>query len=273
MKRNRVKEIMDRGDLALMSHVTIADPAVVELIALAGFDGAFIDMEHSVFDVGLVAEMIRIADLSGITPVVRIPSVDPGLIQRLLDAGAQGIQIPHVDGVDGAKAAVQAVRYPPLGERGAHGGTRAAGYGTVPWDEHVRTSNSEILLIVMAEDTETIDQLEQIAAVDGIDLVAFGPADLGVALGLAGKPQELKAAFVDLVTRVRSVGKAKVYVPFNTAVLPFTPSELRDIGVSYSTVSPSPMLVLQRALKEAASRIRDELASGGAAGVPADRRG
>ena len=86
------------------------------------------------------------------------------LILRILDMGAQGIQVPHVSGVEDAKQAVAAVRYPPLGERGAAGSTRAAGYGSVPWNEHVQTSNEEILLIVMTEDLHGIAEIEEIAA-------------------------------------------------------------------------------------------------------------
>ena len=80
MKRNRIKQVMREGGLALVSHVGFADPAVVEIIASAGFDGAFIDMEHSIFDLQTVGEMIRVADLCGITPVVRVPDENPKTI-------------------------------------------------------------------------------------------------------------------------------------------------------------------------------------------------
>jgi 4-hydroxy-2-oxoheptanedioate aldolase len=127
MRENRVKRVMREGGLALVSHVGFADPAVIEIIAMAGFDGAFIDMEHTVFDLQLVGEMIRVAELTGITPIVRVPENNAKLILRVLDMGAQGIQVPHVAGIAGAKQAVAAVRYPPVGERGAAGSTRAAG--------------------------------------------------------------------------------------------------------------------------------------------------
>ena len=118
MKPNRTKQVMREGGLALVSHVGFADPAVVEIIASAGFDGAFIDMEHSVFDLQTVGEMIRVADLCGITPVVRVPDENPKTILRVLDMGAQGIQVPHIAGAEGAKRAVEAGRYPPIGARG-----------------------------------------------------------------------------------------------------------------------------------------------------------
>ena len=131
MRENRVKKVMREGKLALGTYVTFADPQIVEIIGLAGYDAAFIDMEHTDFDLRLVGEMIRAADLAGVTSIVRVPDNDEKLILRILDAGAEGIIVPHVDGLEGAKRAVEAVRYAPLGHRGGAGGTRAAGYGTV----------------------------------------------------------------------------------------------------------------------------------------------
>ena len=154
MRQNRVKKVMREGQLAIGTYVALGDPQVVEIIGLAGFDAAFIDMEHTTFDLTLVEEMIRAADLAGVTSIVRIPGNDSSLILRLLDAGAEGIIVPHVEGLEGAKRAVDAVRYPPLGQRGAAGGTRAARFGTIPWTEHTQQSNDEILLSVMVEDAK-----------------------------------------------------------------------------------------------------------------------
>jgi 2-keto-3-deoxy-L-rhamnonate aldolase RhmA len=119
---------MREGKLAIGTYVGLADPQVVEIIGLAGFDAAFIDMEHSHFDLPLICEMIRAAELAGVTALVRVPDNDPKLILRLLDFGADGIIIPHIEGLEGAKRAVAAVRYPPLGQRGVAGNTRVARY-------------------------------------------------------------------------------------------------------------------------------------------------
>ncbi len=114
MQPNRVKKLTREGKLARGTYVSLADPQVVEIIGLAGFDAAFIDMEHTSFELGLIERMITAAELVGITPIVRVPDNDEKLILRILDMGAQGIIIPHVDGVDGvygARQAVAAVRY------------------------------------------------------------------------------------------------------------------------------------------------------------------
>jgi len=261
MKPNRIKQVMREGGLALVSHVGFADPAVVEIIASAGFDGAFIDMEHSVFDLQTVGEMIRVADLCGITPVVRVPDENPKTILRVLDMGAQGIQVPHIAGAEGAKKAVEAVRYPPVGDRGGAGSTRAAGYGSVPWIEHMRTSNEEILLIVMTEDKRGLAEVEEIAAVDGVDLISLGPTDISAALGYTDPADsKLKQVFVDLATRIKAVGKAGVYIPVNHAACRFTPQDLLEMGVNYSSVAPAPPTIVLNALKASAQNIREQAA-------------
>ena len=261
MKPNRIKKVMNEGGLAIVSHVGFADPAVIEIIALAGFDGAFIDMEHSVFDLETVGDMIRTADLCGITPVVRVPDDNSKTILRLLDMGAQGIQIPHIAGVEGARRAVQAVRYPPLGERGGAGSTRAAGYGSTPWTEHMESSNREILLILMTEDKRGLDEIADIAAVEGVDLIALGPTDISTALGLTDPTDpKLRQTFVDLANKVNAVGNARVCIPVNHASCRFTPQDLLEMGVSYSSVAPAPPTIVLNSLKASAQNIREEAA-------------
>src|SRR6266536_2330741 len=127
MQENRVKPIINTGGLALGTHVGgIPDPQIVEIIGLAGFDAAFIDMEHTSLDLHDVQACVLTAERVDFTPIVRTPGFEPAFILRLLDMGVQGIQVPHVSDPDMARAAVQAVRYPPDGERGMAAGGRAA---------------------------------------------------------------------------------------------------------------------------------------------------
>ena len=259
MRQNRVKRVMREGGLAIVSHTGFADPAVVEIIALAGFDGVFIDMEHTSFDLQLVSEMVRVADLTGITSIVRVPDNNPKLILRILDMGAQGIQVPHIEGLEGAQRAVKAVRYPPQGERGASGSSRAAGYGSTSWREHIRSSNEEILLIVMTEDLRGINEIEAIAGLDGVDIISLGPTDLSAALGITDpRDPRLRQTFEQLAARVNKVGKAKVYIPVYHPALYLTPPELLKIGVSYTSVAPPPPTIVLNALRDSAKRIREE---------------
>jgi 2-keto-3-deoxy-L-rhamnonate aldolase RhmA len=108
MRENRVRRILNEGGLALGTHVGgIADPQIVEIIGLAGFDAAFIDMEHTSFDLRDVQLMVMAAERVGITPIVRTPGFDPAFILRLLDMGVQGVQVPHVSSADTAREAVK----------------------------------------------------------------------------------------------------------------------------------------------------------------------
>src|SRR5215469_7067217 len=117
MRENWVKRRRREGGLARGTHVGgIADPQIVELIGLAGFDAAFIDMEHTTYELHDVQLAVMAAERVGITPIVRTPGFDPAFILRLLDMGVQGIQVPHVSRAETARAAVKAVRYAPLGE-------------------------------------------------------------------------------------------------------------------------------------------------------------
>ena len=258
MRENRVKKVIRDGKLAIGSYVSFADPAVVEIIGLAGFDAAFIDMEHTSNDLNTVEQMIRAADLVGVTSVIRVPDNDAKLILRILDMGGQGIIIPHVDGVEGARRAVDAVRYAPLGKRGGAGGTRAARYGTVPWREHVQTSNEEILLSVMAEDDKAFSEVEAIASLEGIDLVALGPTDLSEALGVTDpRDPRLRQKVDEIAAKVRKVGKAKLSIPVNHPALPLTPQDLLDLGAGYTHVGPPPSSIVLNALRDSARRVRE----------------
>ena len=160
--------------------------------------------------------------------------------------------------MEGARQAVAAVRYPPLGERGGAAGTRAARFGTVSWPDHVRQSNQEIVLSVMTEDTNAIDQVAEIAALEGVDLVALGPTDLSMALGVAdpGDPR-LRAKVDEIAAEVKRAGGAKLALPINHPALPLGPEELLDMGVGYSHVAPPPPAILLAAMRRSVGQIHE----------------
>ena len=260
MRENRVKAKIRQGKLAVGTYVGIADPAVVEVIGLAGFDAAFIDMEHTSFDVGVVEEMIRACDCVGITSMVRVPDNNPKTILRVLDAGVQGIQIPHVADLDDAVAAVKAVRYAPLGERGMAGSTRAARYGAVPLAEHMATSNAEILLALMVEDKRALNQLADIAAVPGVDLIAIGPHDLSAALGVTDpRDPRLKTTIEGIAATLRDVGKARMAFPLGITAYPLTASQLREMGVAYTNCYPGDLGRLLQSYRGQLKQVQAEL--------------
>ena len=252
LRENRVKQIMNSGQLALGAYVALADPQIVEIIGISGFDAVFIDMEHTAFDLSLVQQMIVAADLVDITPIVRVADSDPGFILRVLDMGAQGIVIPHVDGLEGAKKAVEAVKYPPVGSRGGAGSTRAARFGSVGWGDHVRTSNEEILLSVMTEDAKAISEVSEIAALEGVDLVALGPTDLSQTLGVTDPADpKLRSEVERIASEVKGSGNTKLQMPMNHPAFPLTAQELVELGVGYANVAPQPPAILMREMQNA----------------------
>src|SRR5690242_888694 len=243
MQENRVKRIMSAGGLALGTHTGgIADPQIVEIIGLAGFDAAFIDMEHTAFDLHDVTGMVMAAERVGITSIVRTPGFDPAFILRLLDQGVQGIQVPHVSDPAIAREAVKAVRYPPQGERGMAAGSRAAEFGKLALLDHMAQSNHEILLACMIEDVEAIERIDEIAAVEGVDLLAVGPSDLSRSLGVSGQPDHprLVAAIGRVREAVRKGAGARLALPLNHAAFPRNAAQVRRFGAPYTHCAATP---------------------------------
>jgi 4-hydroxy-2-oxoheptanedioate aldolase len=256
MKDNRVKRILSDGGLALGTHVGgIADPQIVEIIGLAGFDAAFIDMEHTSFDLRDIQLMVMAAERVGITPIVRTPGFDPAFILRLLDMGVQGIQVPHVSTAATAREAVKAVRYPPHGERGMAASSRAADYGKTKLLDHMAASNREITLACMIEDREAVENID---AVEGVDLLAVGPSDMSRSLGVSGQPDHPK--LVEAIDRVREAVRksniARLAIPLNHAAFPRNAAQLKDLGVGYTNCAPTPEVRLLHSLQAQAAEAR-----------------
>ncbi len=162
-------------------------PVNVEILGHAGLDYVIIDTEHAPLDTAAVENMIRAAEVSGITPLVRVGKNDPTYILRAMDVGARGVLVPQVNSAAEARQAVQAVKYHPYGFRGMAGIVRAARYGFTPMGEYITATNENSLVIVQAEDIAAVDALDEILAVDGVDGVLVGPADLSQSMGIPGR--------------------------------------------------------------------------------------
>jgi 2-keto-3-deoxy-L-rhamnonate aldolase RhmA len=252
MQTNRVKKILKEGGLALGTYTGgIADPQIVEIIGHAGFDAAFIDMEHTSFDLRDIQLMVMAAERVGITPIVRTPGFDPALILRLLDMGVQGIQVPHISDARAARAAVDAVRYAPLGDRGMAGASRASDYGKISMKDHMEQSNREITLAVMVEDLPALREIDAIASVEGVDIVAVGPSDMSRALGVGGTSDHPK--LVETIHRVadavRKGGVARLALPMNHPTLPLNAKQLKELGVGYCNCAPAPEVRILKSMQ------------------------
>ena len=189
---------------------------------------------------------------------MRTPGFDPAFILRLLDIGVQGIQVPHVGDAATARAAVKAVRYPPLGERGMAAGSRAADFGKIPLIEHMAQSNREILLACMIEYMAAVERIDEIAAFEGVDLLAVGPSDLSRSLGVSGQTDHPK--LVAAIDRVRKAVKegagARVALPLDHAAFPRDAAQLKALGAGYTNCAPSPEVRLLRSFQDQAAERR-----------------
>jgi 2-dehydro-3-deoxyglucarate aldolase len=230
-----LKKRIARGEPVLGSWITLAHPAIAEIMARAGFDWLAVDLEHSVITIREAEELIRVAELCGAAPLVRLSWNDPVQIKRVMDAGAHGVIVPMVNTAEQARAAVAAVRYPARGSRGV-GLARAQGYGTrfaayKDWLEDNAT------VIVQVEHIEAVRNLEEILAVDGVDGFIVGPYDLSGSLGLPGAfdhPDMLAA-----MARIREVAAA-VGARSGIHVIEPNPEELAmRLGQGYTFVAYS----------------------------------
>jgi 4-hydroxy-2-oxoheptanedioate aldolase len=194
-----------RAQIGLWSSLASALP--VEVLAGAGFDWLLLDMEHAPNELPMVLAQLQAAKGGTAHPIVRPPWNDMVIIKRLLDVGAQSLLIPYVQTAQEARNAVAFTRYPPHGVRGFATGPRANDYGRIT--DYVATYADELCVLVQVETAPGLDNLEAIAAVEGVDGVFIGPADLAAALGHAGdlKHPQVQAAIEDAIRRLVAAGK------------------------------------------------------------------
>jgi 4-hydroxy-2-oxoheptanedioate aldolase len=185
---NSAREVLSQGRIALGFGVSQSRTVEIAQIAkTCGFHWLFIDMEHTPLNTETAAQMAAAALSVGIAPIVRVPGKEAHHASRLLDAGAQGIVVPHVDTVEQAERAVAHCKYPPVGERSAMGTHPLMRFENVPVGETLRQVNDVTLVVVMLETREAIARADEIAAVNGVDVVLIGTNDLCATMGLPGQ--------------------------------------------------------------------------------------
>ncbi|MGI3170302.1 HpcH/HpaI aldolase family protein [Pseudooceanicola sp. C21-150M6] len=207
LPRNRFKHAIAAGEQQIGVWNSLASSTVSEALAALGFDWVLVDTEHAVTEAYQVLPALQaIAGFPDTSAIVRAVSNDPAYIKRYLDMGAQTIMIPYVQTPEEAAAAVHALRYPPRGMRGMAGGVRAGRYGLVK--DYMTRAEEELCLIVQVETISAMARLEEIAAVDGVDAVFIGPADLSGSMGHPGDQShpEVIAAIEDAIARLKAVG-------------------------------------------------------------------
>ena len=240
MNPNRMKSLLLSGKPAFGVSIMIPSPQIVEMVGRLGFDWILIDLEHGAITLETAEELVRAAESVGLTPIARPRENTAADILQLMDRGAMGVQVPHVNTAEDARRAVAAVKYHPLGTRGLGGGTRAADYGFGgAFDQYVETANREALVCVQIEEEEGVGNADAICQVEGVDVVFVGPSDLSQSMGFPGNPgapevqQAIDATFVE----IRTAGK-----------IPGTPSttenvsKVLDKGILYTYTHVTGML-------------------------------
>jgi 2-keto-3-deoxy-L-rhamnonate aldolase RhmA len=223
--------------------ITSASSLLAEATGHAGFDWGVVDMEHAPLDVMEVVQVLQALSATKLVPIVRVPWNDAVVVKRVLDAGATTVMFPFVQNADEAARAVAATRYPPQGIRGMAGMSRASRFGTVP--NYFGTANKQMGVILQIETVQALQQLEAIAAVEGVDALFIGPADLSGSMGHAG--QTMHPAVMDrmsqAVLRCKAIG-----MPVGTiGGEPESVAQYRAAGFDYVAVGSDLGLFMQGA--------------------------
>jgi 2-dehydro-3-deoxyglucarate aldolase/4-hydroxy-2-oxoheptanedioate aldolase len=209
------------GDTLFGLFLDLASPASAELCAHVGYDWLLVDLEHGASTEADLLGLLHSVEIGGSTPLVRPQSGERIRIGRALDLGARGIMVPRLDSADQAREAVTCLRYPPDGIRGVATRVRGAGLGVVSHAD-IRRLNERVVGIIQIESVGGLRDADAIAAIDGVDVLFVGPADLSHSLGIPGQFQhpDYLAALESVVAACRAHGKAPGILVYDTAVVP-----------------------------------------------------
>ncbi len=202
-KNASLKQRLAAGELIVGTFVKTPSPIVVEVLGLTALDCLVLDAEHAPFDRGTLDACLLAARAGGKETLVRVPSSAAEHILNALDCGATGVLVPHVRSAEEARACVRASHYGP-GGRGYAGSSRAAAYATTPMAQYMAESAARTVVVAQIEDPEAVEDIDAIAAVEGLDALFVGRVDLTVGYGATSLDD---ARVVAAVERVCAAGK------------------------------------------------------------------
>ncbi|WP_245980186.1 HpcH/HpaI aldolase family protein [Streptomyces diacarni] len=213
-----LKERLAGGERLLGGLLRLPAGPLVEMAGVAGLDFVVIDCEHGPADVVPLQQHIQAAAAHGLPVLIRVGTEEPSLVLRALDAGAQGVIVPHVDSADHARRAVAWAHYPPRGERGFATYSRSGRFGEAGIAEHLAHAAATTVVVPMLETPQACAAAGEILAVSGVDAVLVGPADLSVAMGLTGGAAEpqVRGATQQVVEAAKRSGKPMVTIVNST---------------------------------------------------------
>ena len=253
MRTNRTKAKLKAGEAVFGAFMRFTEPTLIDFLGYQPWDFMVFDGEHGTLEPRDCENLVRAAELHDITPLVRVTTNLPPIILRFMDTGAQGLQIPWVNTATEADLAVRAVKYHPRGVRGL-AGVRAADFlQRSSLGEYVEQANRETLVIIQVETAEAVENLHEIVAVDGVDVIFIGPSDLSHSLGLPGemthpRVQEAFQQIIDIVN-ASDVALGTLVPDVESA------KEWLAKGAQYLAISPEPLLV--RATRDFLEAVRE----------------
>lgn len=233
MQKSIVKRKLADGGLVLVPKVCFMDPNIVEMLGLLGFDSVWICNEYKAIDPTTLENMVRAGRAAGIECVIRTGVNSCDDFARFLAMGANGLMIPHVQTAKKARQIIRRVKYPPLGERELENINADADYGLMPLEDYLNAANRETLIVLQIEDMKSLKRVDEIAEVEGVDVLFVGPGDLALSLGVPGQYKHPKV--IKAVRRVVKACEANGLVCGTPAINPEHCKFLIDQGVRYLT--------------------------------------
>ncbi len=231
MRTGRVRARWSQGKPALCTQIALTDPDVCEIVSRMGFDCIWLDLEHHQKSIETAAAQIRAARLGSADVLARPAKGEFMRLGRLLEAGARGILYPRCDNADEAREVVRWAKFAPLGERGVDSGNPDNDFGALDVAAYVARANAETFIAIQIESPEAVEHAGAIAAIDGVDIVFFGPGDFSVLSGIPGEVthDRVLQARTAVCEATRRAGK-------HFATLCFTPEDVRaclDLGATF----------------------------------------
>jgi len=207
---NPARARLEAGEVSIGVGLRVSRTVdIAKAMKTAGYDWLFIDLEHSPISIDTAVQISVAALDAGITPLVRVPWMEHWIATRVLDGGALGIVMPHVDNADQARAVVDRLKYPPIGHRSVAGGAAVFDFEKVDVGESIAAINATTLITVMIETPEAVANADEIAAVDGVDVLLIGTGDLTTEMGIPGQPshERVIAAYETVIAACHKHGK------------------------------------------------------------------
>lgn len=231
MKESVIKRKLRQSELVLVPKVCFVDPNIVEMLGRMGFDGIWICTEYKAIDPSAMDNMVRACRGTGPDCVVRTGTNSIDDLPRFLSMGINGLMIPHVEDPESIRRVIDRIKFPPLGHRELENVNADADFGLMPLEDYLRSANDETFVMAQVESIEAIDRAEEIASIEGVDILFVGPGDLSLSMGIPGQVKNPR--IVEAIKRVVQACQANGKVCGTPAITPEHCRMLIDEGVGF----------------------------------------